>query len=326
MIRDRRRWLLAACGLLGAAMARAQPAAPIRRIALLWVGAEDSSIYVDALKESLRSLGYIEGKNVRIETQFLVDRYEQLPEAAARLAMQRPEIIVSYGTTSSVAAAKATSTIPIVFLVGNDPTKFGLALSLSRPGRNATGVSAISPDLHGKRMELLKQIVPRLRRIGVVYSSQSPNETSSVASIQKLARDLGMDPLRIDIRTPRDIEPVIASVSQQRPDALLVLPSTMLTANRTRLAKAIEKTPIPAVYSNSAVVEAGGLLSYAPSHTDLFRHVAAYVDKVLKGANPADLPIEQASEIELLINLKTAAAQHIRIPDDLLNRADRLIR
>jgi putative ABC transport system substrate-binding protein len=318
--------LLAALGLFGAAIARSQPASQTRRIGLLWVGGADATHYVDALKEGLRSIGYIEGKNIRIDKQFLVDRYDQLPEAAAHLAKQRPEVIVTYGTTSSIAAAKNAPAVPIVFVVAGDPVKNGLAVSLSRPGRNATGVTAISQDLHGKRMELLQQVVPGLRRIGLVYSSQSLTEMSSIASVEKLARKLGMEPIAIDIGLPRDIEPVIDSVSRRRTDALVVLPSSMLTANRTRLAKAVAKTGIPAVYAESAVVDAGGLLSYAPSHTDLFRRVARYVDKILKGAKPADLPIEQASEVELVVNLKAAAAQRIRIPDELIHRADRVIR
>jgi putative ABC transport system substrate-binding protein len=323
---DRRRWLLAASGLLGAAVVRAQPSSPMRRIGLLWVGGPDSSIYVDALKEGLRSHGYIDGKNIHIDKQFLVDGYEQLAEAAARLVKERPDVIVTYGATSSTAAAKATSTIPVVFLLSADPVKLGLAASLSRPGRNATGVSAISQDLHGKRLELLKQAVPGARRIGLVYSSASPNEVAAGASVEKLARELGLDPVAIDIRLPTEIEPVLGKVSRRTIDAFTVYPSTMFTANRTRLARAVEKTGIPAVYANSALVEAGGLISYAPSHTELFRRVASYVDRILKGANPADLPIEQASEVELVINLKAAAEQRIRIPDDLIHRADRLIR
>ena len=303
----------------------AQKPVAIPRIGLLWIESGSDSTVRSAFREGLRAQGYVDGKNIQIDAQSLVDRYDRLPEAAARLVNQKVDVIVSYGSTATLAASKATSTIPIVVVMGNDPVKMGVVASLSKPGGNVTGVTFISRELNGKRLEILKEVVPRIRRIGVLFNPASASEATSVITWEAAARTLNIEVQRVEIRVQNEIDSVIADVPRQRVGALAVLSSTMFVANRKQIVTAIAKTRLPAIYGSTDDADAGGLVSYGPNVSDGFHRAAGYVDKILKGAQPANLPFEQSTKFELAVNLKTAKALGIAIPQSILLRADKVI-
>ena len=294
------------------------------RIGVLWIVAGDS-IVLTALRDGMRARGYVEGTNIQIDTQSLVDRYDRLPDAAASLVNKKVSVIVCYGATASLAAARATSTIPIVIVTGGDPVAMGLGATLSKPGGNVTGVTFIARELDGKRIEVLKEIAPGIRRVGLLYNPGSPSEVAAVARREAAARKLDVDLQRFEIRLQSEIDSVVAGIARQRVEALVIVPGTMFAANRKQLVAAIAKTRLPAVYGSSDDIEAGGLIAYGPNVSDGFHRAAVYVDKILKGAKPADLPFEQPTRFELAINLRTAKALGITIPATVLVRADRTI-
>jgi putative ABC transport system substrate-binding protein len=295
------------------------------RIGLLWIGREGMVSYLAILRESLRTLGYIEGRNLVLDERFLVDGYERLPEAAAKLADSKPELIITYGGTAVLAARKATATIPILMASGGDPVKMGLATSLSRPGGNVTGVTFISPELSGKRLELLRELVPDLRRVAVILYSQSQSERQSLKNFESAAKILGVEMQPVDVSSADKIAPAIASVAMMKVGAIMVISSSLFTTNRKLFADEVAKIKLPAIYGNTDFVDVGGLIAYAPKFSDGLRRLAIYADKILKGARPGELPIEQPTGFELAVNVKAANAQGIAIPRSLLLRADRVI-
>jgi len=300
----------------------AQNLVSMPRIGLLWIESGGDANLVDAFREGLSTHGFSDGRNIRIEKHFLVDRYDRLTASAESLVKSKVDVVVSYGATAALAASKATSTIPIVILTGSDPVKLGLVASLSRPGGNATGVTFLSAALHGKRLEILKTVVPGIRRVGEVFNPDSATEAKSFLDWEAAARALNLEAQRVEIRLQSDIDRVIAELPRQRLDALAVAASTMFVANRRQIVAAIAKTRLPAIYASVEDAEAGGLVSYGPDVRDGFRRAAGYVAKILKGARPGDLPFEQAARFQLAVNLKTAKELGIVVPQSILLRAD----
>jgi putative ABC transport system substrate-binding protein len=323
----KRRQLLIAAGALAATRLPVLAQSPVAmpRIGLLWIESGADSKILTAFREGLSAQGYTDGKNIRIEKQFLVDRYDRLAGSADSLVKSKVDVVVCYGATAALAASKATSTIPIVMVTGSDPVKLGVVASFSRPGGNVTGVTFLSAELHGKRLEILKEVVPRIRRVGVVFNPESATEVKSFHEWEAAARTLNMEAQRVEIRLQGDIDRVISDASRQRLDALTVAASTMFVANRKQILTAVAKTRLPAIYGSAEDAAAGGLMSYGPNVPDGFRRAAGYVAKILKGAKPADLPFEQPTRFQLTVNLKTAKEIGIAFPQSILLRADQVI-
>ena len=321
---NRRRLLLCASALATIPFARAQRPVAVPRVALLWIDTGNANL-PSAFRDGLRAQGYVDGKNVRIVSQYLVDRYQRLPDAAALMVKQGTDVIVTYGGTATLAASKATSTIPIVMVTSNDPVKLGVIASLSKPGGNVTGITFLAQDLIGKRLQILKEVAPRVRRIGVLVNPESSSEMKNIAGWQAAGRALNVDLQLVEVRTPADIDAVMASTVKKGVGAFVVLASSFFTANRERVVSAVAKARLPALYGSPDEADAGGLISYGPNLTEGFQRAAGYVDKILKGAKPADLPVEQPTRFELVVNLKTAKEQGIAIPAPVLLRADRVI-
>ena len=304
----------------------AQQARRLRQVGLLWIESDPSSSrYVAALREGLGAYGYVEGKNVHVDDRFLVDRYELLADGAARLVAQNVDIVVCWGATALQAISKATSTIPFVMVSSGDPVKLGVAESLSRPGRNITGTASLSQELSGKSLELLTEIVPALRRLAVVLYPDSTAEVRALKNYEAAARPLNIEVQPVEIRTPSDIGPVIAEIAHMKVQAVAVVGSTLLTANSHQVLAAVDKIRLPAIYSNLAFARSGGLMAYAANLSEHFLRAATYIDKIFKGAKPGDLPIEQPTRVELVINLKTAKALGLAIPHSLTMRAAEVI-
>jgi putative ABC transport system substrate-binding protein len=277
----------------------------------------------DAFRQGLRELGYIEGQNIVIEHRSPEWKYERLPGLAADLVRLKVDVIVAASPAATKAAKQATSTIPIVFTVSGDPVAEGFVASLARPGGNLTGLATISPDLVGKQLEMLKGVAPMVSRVAVL---QNPNTHRGVLrQAEGSARGLGVQLHILDARTPSEIETAFATMSSQRVDGILVLRDAVFRSQRTQITALAAKNRLPAVYGLREEAEAGGLIAYGASVPQLYRRAAAYVDKILKGAKPADLPIEQPTTFELVINLKTAKALGLTIPPSLLQRADQVI-
>jgi len=248
-----------------------------------------------------------------------------MDQNAARLARAKVDMIVTFGVTATVAAAKATKEVPILMIMGADPVATGLAKSLSRPGGNVTGVWTLSSGLHGKRIELLKQLVPGLSRLGILLAPESAAAKPGIVEAEAAAQTLKVNVVKAEVRAPDDIEKAVASLAQSRVGAIFVLPSSMLSAQGTRVVASMAKHAIPAVYGTERYVEVGGLLVYTSSARKAFGRIANHIDRILKGAPAGEIPIEQTSDVELVINLKTARALGITIPQSILQRADRAI-
>jgi putative tryptophan/tyrosine transport system substrate-binding protein len=304
-------------------MLRAQP--KISVIALLWIEATRPSPYLVPLIEGLREHGYVPGRNVRIEERFLVEEYERLTEAAARLVAERPDLILVSGATAVTAARKATATIPIVMVGGGDPVKLGVVASLARPGGNVTGLTVLSGDLAGKRIELLREVLPTIKRLAVVLYPQSQAEIISLRNYEEAARAFGIEVRPVRVHASSEIGVTIAGIAKMELDAMAFVGSTLFRAYREQIVRAVGGTGLPAIYVDNFFTEVGGLLSYGPNMSDNFRRAAVYVDKILKGAKAADLPVEQPTRLELIVNLKAAKAQRVTIPRSVLLRADKVI-
>jgi putative ABC transport system substrate-binding protein len=281
---------------------------------------------IEAFRQGMRELGYVEGKNIIIEWRYAEGKLDRLRELAADLVRLKVDVIVTGGPTPTPAVKEATTTIPIVMGYDNDPVGSGFVASLARPGGNITGLSALSPELSGKRLELLKEIIPRLSRVAVLGTSTYPGNAQALREVELAAGAFGVKVQYLDILGPKDIESAFRAASKGRADAILVLSSAVLNSHRIEVADLAVKNRLPAVYGQPQYVEDGGLLSYAPSFTDLFRRAATYVDKILKGAKPADLPVEQPKKFELIINLKAAKQIGLTIPQSMLYRADKVIK
>ena len=278
---------------------------------------------IEALRQGLRELGYVEGKNIVIEWRFAEGKRDRVHEFAAEFVRLKVDIIVAGAPSSTRAAKKATSTIPIVMAFDNDPVANGLVASLARPGGNITGLSALSPEISGKQLELLKEIVPRLSHVAVLRTSAA---TQRLKQMELAAGALKVKLQHLEVPGPKDIETAFREARKARADAVVVLASPILESARTQVADFAAKSRLPAIYHVPEFVEAGGLMSYGVSFIDLYRRAATYVDKILKGAKPADLPVEQPKKFEFIINLKAAKQIGLTIPPNVLARVDKVIK
>jgi putative tryptophan/tyrosine transport system substrate-binding protein len=300
----------------------AQPPGKIHRIGVL--GNENNPPW-DGFRQGLRELGYVDGQNVTIEWRWSEGRPDRFPGLATEVVALKPDVIVASGTQAIRAAKRATSAIPIVMTTSSYPDKIGLVNSLSRPGGNVTGLSNVGPELSGKKLELLKEIAPKASRVAVLFNPASDVEPLAVRELSAAAPAVGVEIQSVEVRSPDDFSAAFAAVSPSRIDALLALGNPINFRGRQLIADFALKNRLPSIYDERLFVEAGGLISYAPSFTDSFRRAATYVDKILKGQQPADLPVEQPTKFDLVINLKTAKALGLTIPPSLLLRADHVI-
>ena len=318
-------WVLGTLFFVTAFGAEAQQTAKISRIGVLLVNSSAaSSSSTEALRQGLREIGYEEGKNIAIEYRYAEGKTERLPELAAELVRSKVDVIVSAGIQPSRAAKQATKTIPIVFPGVGDPVGWGLVDSLARPGGNLTGFTNFSPELSGKRVELLKEAFPRISRIAVFRDPTQPPQ--SFNETQSASKSFGLKLQSLEIRNVADIEQSFSAITKERTDAIMTLPQSGINIHRKRIVEFAERNRLPSTHADRLWVEAGGLMSYGPDNIDLWRRAATYVDKVLKGAKPADLPVEQPRKFEFHINLKTAKQIGVTIPQKVLVRADRVIR
>jgi putative ABC transport system substrate-binding protein len=317
---------LALAILLAPVVADAQPSARVPRIGYL--GNSSPSLepdLVEAFRQGLRELGYIEGQTIVIEYRWAEGEYDRFPDLVADLIRLKVDVIVTAGTPGTLAAKQATKTIPIVMAVAGDAVGAGLVASLARPGGNVTGLTTIVQDLEGKRLELLKEVVPGLSRVGVLWNPVNPVNPIIFKQTQIAAQTLGLTVQTLDVRGVEEFEDAFAILARERPDALIMITDRFLLTHRKRIVEFMAQHRLPTMYPYRELVVEGGLLSYAPSYTDSFRRAATFVDKILKGTKPADLPIQQPTKFELVINLKTAKALGLTIPPSLLARADEVI-
>jgi putative ABC transport system substrate-binding protein len=279
----------------------------------------------DMTTEALRELGWVEGENVLFERRYAENRLERLPELAADLVRLKVDVIVASGTLAPLAAKRATSTIPIVMTAAGDPLGTGLVAALARPGGNVTGMSLMAPDLGGKRLELLKELLPRLARVAVLWNAANPYSANVFKETQGAGRTLRIEVQSLEARAPDDFDGAFEAARKQRPDAMITVEDPLTVTYRTRIADFAIGQQLPSLSGVREFVAAGGLISYGANLADLARRAAGYVDKILKGANPADLPVQQPTKFDLVINLTTAKALSLTIPPTLLARADELI-
>ena len=324
---DRRAFLgTLATGLLAAPRAaEAQPAGKVPRIGFLFSGASGPAREVDTFRQGLRDLGYIEGQNIAIEYRFAGGQVERLPELAAELVRLKLDVIVAPYTPPALAAKRATSTIPIVFAVVADAVGAGLITNFARPGGNITGLTSSSAELGGKRLELLKQVVPKASRVAVLYNPADRSNVLVLKQLQQSAPTLALTLQPVEVREPREFEGAFLAMTRERAHAMSGTPGVLTFEHKKVLVDLAAKRRIPAMWGHRQFVDAGGLMSYAVNFYDQIRQTAVYVDKILKGAKPADLPVEQPTKFELVINLKTAKALGLTIPPSLLQRADQVI-
>jgi len=305
--------------------ARAQPPIPV--IGFLHPASPEAyAKHVAAYRQGLSEAGYVEGQNVVIEYRWAKNQNDRLPTLAADLILHRVAVIATAGATAAALAAKAaTSTIPIVFAIGADPVKFGLVASLNRPGGNVTGVTFLANTLVAKQLELLRDLVPTVTAIGVLVNPRNPNAESDTKQVQMAAHSLGRHIHIVHASTERDLDAAFANLVQQRTATLLVFPDALFVSHRERIVAFAARQRAPAIYSNRDYAEVGGLMSYGVNQMWVYRQAGVYTGRILKGAKPADLPVEQPTKFELVINLKTAKALGLTIPPSLLLRADQVI-
>ncbi len=317
-----------ALGLLATPLAAgAQKAAKTPRIGVLMVrSASDSFPQLEAFRERLRERGWIEGQNVALEYRSAEGRLDRLPDLAAELVRLKVDVIFAPGTPETEATQNATRTIPIIMATVGDPVGRGAIASLAQPGRNVTGLSySVGYEIFGKQLELLKEVVPKVSRVAVLGNPRNPHYGPALREAQVAGRSLGVQLQVLEARDPNEFDRAFTAMVKQRAEALLVLADPMSLQHRTPLAQLAGKNRLPSIYGFREYVDAGGLLSYGPNLSDLFRRAATYVDKILKGAKPADLPVEQPTKFELVINMKTAKALGLTIPQSLLLRADQVV-
>jgi ABC-type uncharacterized transport system substrate-binding protein len=305
--------------------ARAQQPGKLPTIGFLGQSTRSAATeWVAAFVQRLRELGWIEGRNVAIDYRWGEGRSERAAEIAAQFVRHKVDIIVTSGTPQVLAAKQATSVIPIVFATAGDPVGSGLVASLARPGGNVTGLSNQIADTTGKRLELLREAIPSLRRLAIMGNVGNPFTVLELGEVQAVARTLGLEVATLEIRRGQDIAPAFEAF-KGRVDALYVCTDALVNTNRIRINTSALGARLPTVYGSRDYVEAGGLMSYGPNFPDLFRRAADYVDKILHGAKPADIPVEQPTKFDLVVNLTTAKALGIEIPPMLLSRADEVI-
>ena len=306
--------------------AHAQQPARIPRVGFLGnsTAALEANL-VGPFRDGLRELGYEEGRDIVIEDRWADGRYERFPALIAELIALNVDTIVTAGTPASLAVKNATTTIPLVMVAVGDPVATGLVASLARPGGNITGLTSISVEMEGKRLELLREVVPKVSHIAVLWNAASPIQVIEEGEVRAAAGVLGIKMLSLGVRTREEIDDALATIIGERPDALLVLADRLFLHHRTRIMDFAAQQRLPGVQAYRELVEAGGLMSYGPSYADMHRRAAAYVDKILKGAKPADLPVERPVKFELVVNLKAAKALGLTIPPSVIFRADEII-
>jgi putative ABC transport system substrate-binding protein len=325
-----RRTFLAGTGvvLLAAPLAaEGQQESKVYRIGLLGGSppTDASGRFWEGFFQGLRELGYVDGQNIFFEGRWYGERTERLPALAAELVRLKVDVIVAGASPAPEAAQRATSTIPIVFTSHPDPVGSGLVSSLARPGRNVTGLSSLTRELVGKQLQLLKEVVPGISRVAVLSNPTVSSQAFMLKEAKVAGRSLKLQVQVLEARAPGDFDSAFSAMRKDRVGALIVLTSSMFFAERSRIAELAAQSRQPAIYVVKEFVEAGGLMAYGPSARESWRRAAPYVDKILKGAKPADLPVEQPTKFELVINLKTAKALGLTIPPSLLGRADEVI-
>jgi putative ABC transport system substrate-binding protein len=305
----------------------AQQPKKVPRIGYLAGSTPDAqSARIEAFRQGLREPGYVEGKNIVFEYRYAEGKLERLPALAAELVRLKVDVILTAGPPATRAAKEATVTIPIVMAQDTDPVGNGFIASLARPGGNITGLATLAPEISGKQLELLKEIVLRLSRVAVLGTSTRPGTAQSLREVELAAGAFGVKLQYLDVLNSKDIETAFRAASKGRAEAVLALASPVFSSQRTQIADLAVKSRLPAIYPQSEWVEDGGLMTYGVSYIDLYRRAATYVDKILKGAKPGDLPVEQPKKFELFINLKAAKQIGLTIPPNVLARADKVIR
>ncbi len=307
--------------------ASAQPAGKVPRVGVLVLTPRASvgGTYVDALREGLSKVGYVEGRTIALDVRWAEGKTDRLPALAKDLVISRADVIVTSGTEAIRATQQATRTLPIVMATVIDPVRLGLATSLARPGANLTGLAILSPELTAKRLQLLKEAVPSVKRAVVIWNPVNEGNALMLREAETAARTLGIELQAVAVRGPDDLKLGFGPLVDGRAQALLVLEDSMLVSHKEQIVRLAASNHLPAMYAFRSLVDAGGLMSYGPDIPDMFHRAAGYVDKILKGAKPGDLPVEQPSKFELVINLKTAKALGLTIPQSLLLRANHVI-
>jgi putative ABC transport system substrate-binding protein len=327
-VNNRRKLIVAlGAGALAAPLGSlAQQKGKVWRIGFLGAAtASGSARRVEALRAGLRDLGYVEGKNIVIEFRWAEGNYERLPQLAAELVRLKVDVLVTAGTPSILAAKSATTTIPIVMASGGDPVATGLVTSLARPGGNVTGMAGFSPELMVKRLELLKDVFPRARQVAVLFNPDNPSHIKiSLPVMDAAAKSLKLELHQFGARGPSEFESAFAAMAKRRVDAVVTSQDSMLTDNAGAIANLAAKMRLPSV-GFPEFAEAGGLMAYGVNRVEFFRRAAYFVDRILKGARPGDLPVEQATRFETVLNLKSAKALGLQFPQAVLARADRVI-
>jgi ABC-type uncharacterized transport system substrate-binding protein len=314
---------LTVCGV----RAEAQQANKVPRIGFLSAGSASTySPRNEAFRQGLRDLGYVEGKNITVEYRFAEGKLERLPELAAELVRLNVELIVTWGTPQLLAAKHATSTIPIVAGGAGDLVGAGLVASLARPGGNITGLTSISADLVGKQLELLKEAVPKLTRVGVLWDAADPGGTRNFKLTEVTAQALGVQVQPLEVRSPEEFEGAFKAATGARAHAMMILQTNLTNTHLKRIVELAANSRLATMLGETGLMDSGGLMSYGPNYADMFRRAATYVDKILKGSKPADLPVEQPTKFEFVINLKTAKKIGLTIPPNVLARADKVIK
>ena len=320
--------LLALCSMLLALVHLAQAQQPVKvyRIGLLTWEAPSPSSSPTPFEQGLRQLGYVEGQNIAIERRYAKGQMDRLPELAVELARLPLDVILTRSFPAALAAKQATSTIPIVIMGAGDPVATGLVGSFARPGGNITGVSALETELSGKRLELLKEAFPKLARVAVLWNAADFGMTLKFRELERAAQALRVAVQPSAVRQPKDFDGVFSEMLRKRPDALFVITDPLTQLNRKQLVESATKSRLPAMYENSPYVDDGGLMAYGPSQSETLQQALNHVDKILRGTKPSELPIEQPTKFEFVINLKTAKQIGVTIPPSVLYQADRVIK
>ena len=321
----RRAFIASLIAVVAPLAAQAQQAGKVYRIGFLW---ESPAVYPDAIegfRRTLRDLGWVEGKNVAIDYRWAEGRYDRLHDLAEELVRLKVDVIVAPSSVYAEAAKRATSTIPIVFVVHADPIGSGHVASLARPGGNITGLTIIMTETNVKALELLKEAVPGLSRVAVLWNPATPSHGPGLKAVEVAGRALGLQLQSVPVRSATEFDSAFLAIVRERAGGVLVLSTPLFIAGGRQLAELAIKHKLPTMFGPRENAETGGLLSYGPDRADLFRRAATYVDKILKSAKPADLPVQQATKFELVINMKTAKALGLTIPPSVLRRADQVI-
>ena len=307
--------------------AEAQQSKKVQRVGILLVSTREATAHlVEAFRHGLRDFGYVEGRNITVEQRFGEGKVERLSDLAADLVRLNVDVIVAATPPAILAAQQAAKTVPIVMVATGDPVALGFVTSLARPGGNITGLTILSVELSGKQLELLTEIVPRASQIAVLWNPNSPDTKLAFKETQGTAKAQKLKLLSLTVQRGEDFDSAFQEASKHRPDALIVLQDALTFTNRKMIADLAAKRRLPAIFGLTEAVEAGGLMAYGPNRVDQYQRAAAYVDKILKGTKPADLPVEQPKKFEFIINLKAAKQIGLTIPPNVLARADRVIR